>query len=361
MLDGYLIAYEHLDAVIKVIRDADNPEKEMRRRWKLSEAQVNAILSMRLRQLRKLDQLEIREEYGGLTIELGGLIKLLKSKARQRTAIELELKQLNMRLSESEVGKRRTEFATVLASDKAPLLAAIVEREPVTVICSQKGWIRTVKNHLKSDVELKFKGGDQGRFTVHAQTTDRLLIFATNGRFYTLSCDKIPGGRGFGEPIRMMIELENDHDVVALLVHKAGHHLLIAASDGRGFLVNEDGVVKRARTGKQVLNVTGDVEAVACVPANGDTIAVVGENHKLLLFGISEVSVQPRGRGVILQRYRNGGLRDVKVFQKANGLSWRFGERTRTFTDIRPWFSKRGQAGRLAPTGFPKSNKFGIY
>ena len=361
VLDGYLIAYEHLDAVIKVIRDADNPEKEMRRRWKLSEAQVNAILSMRLRQLRKLDQLEIREEYGGLTIELGGLIKLLKSKARQRTAIELELKQLNMRLSESEVGKRRTEFATVLASDKAPLLAAIVEREPVTVICSQKGWIRTVKNHLTSDVDLKFKEGDQGRFTVHAQTTDRLLIFATNGRFYTLSCDKIPGGRGFGEPIRMMIELENDLDVVALLVHKPGHHFLIAASDGRGFLVNEDGVVKRARTGKQVLNVTGDVEAVACVPANGDTIAVVGENHKLLLFGINEVSVQSRGRGVILQRYRNGGLRDVKVFQKANGLSWRFGERTRTFTDIRPWLSKRGQACRLAPTGFPKSNKFGIY
>ncbi|MFP6755988.1 MAG: DNA topoisomerase IV subunit A [Alphaproteobacteria bacterium] len=361
VLEGYLIAYADLDAVIKVIRDADTPEKEMRRRWKLSEAQVNAILSMRLRQLRKLDQLEIRKEYDDLTIKLGDLIKLLKSKARQRTTIEVELKQLNTRLSESEVGKRRTEFATVFATDEAPLLEVIVEREPVTVLCSQKGWIRTAKNHLTSDVDLKFKEGDQGRFTVHAHTTDRLLIFATNGRFYTLSCDKLPGGRGFGEPVRMMIELENDHDVVALLVHKPGQHFLLAASDGRGFLVNEDDVLTRARAGKQILNVADDIKAVACVPANGDTVAVVGENHKLLLFGIDEVSVQPRGRGVILQRYRDGGLRDVKVFQKANGLSWRFGERTRTFTDTRPWLSKRGQAGRLAPTGFPKSNKFGIY
>ena len=361
VLSGYLIAYKNLDAVIKVIRDSDNPEKEMARRWKLTPPQVVAILSMRLRQLRKLDQLEIKTEYDDLTIELGILVKLLKSKARQRSAIETELEKLNTRLSKSDNGKRRTEFAIANITDEGPLLEATVEREPLTVLCSQKGWIRTVKNHLTSDSDLKFKEGDQGRFLVHASTTDRLLIFASNGRFYTLSCDKLPGGRGFGEPIRMMIDLENDHDVVALMVHKPGHQMLVAATDGRGFLVDEDAAVTRARAGKQVLILPADAVGAACVPANGDTIAVIGENHKLVLFGIGEVASQPRGRGVILQRYRDGGLSDVKVFELSNGLTWLSGGRIRTFTETFPWVSKRAQAGRLAPKGFPKSNKFGAY
>ena len=361
VLSGYLIAYKHLDAVIKIIRDSENPEKQMAKRWKLSQVQVSAILSMRLRQLRKLDQLEIRTEHQDLTIELGELVKLLKSKIRQRKVIETELNELNARMSKSENGKRRTEFATASVTDEVPFLEATVEREPLTVLCSQKGWIRTVKNHLTSDSDLRFKEGDQGRFLVQAQTTDRLLIFASNGRFYTLSCDKLPGGRGFGEPIRMMIELENDHDVIALMVHKPGRQILVAATDGRGFLVDEDIVVTRSRVGKQILILPGDTEAVACVPAIGDTIAVVGENHKLLLFGIGQVSSQPRGRGVILQRYRDGGLSDVKVFELENGLSWKSGGRVRTFTETFPWVSKRAQAGRLAPKGFPKSNKFGTY
>ena len=361
VLDGFLVVYAHLDAVIKLIRESDKPEREIKKRWKLNESQVNSILSMRLRQLRKLEERQILQECESLKIELGDLSKLLKSKTRQRKAIEVELKTLKKSLSESDVSRRRSEFAVSTVTDEVPPLEMMVEREPVTILCSHMGWIRAVKGHLTSDIGLKFKEGDRGRFSINAHTTERFLVFASNGRFYTIYCDKLPGGRGFGEPIRMMIELGNDHDVVALLLHNPGGRLLVAASDGRGFIVEEDSLVTRSRSGKQVLNLSDSVVGVACVPAHGDTIATVGENHKLLLFGIKEIPSQPRGRGVILQRYRSGGLKDVKVFQRANGLRWRSGERVRTLTELRPWLSRRGQTGKLAPTGFPKSDKFGIY
>ena len=222
------------------------------------------------------------------------------------------------------------------------------------------GWIRAVKGHIDDYGSLKFKEGDRFRFALHAQTTDKLLMFGTNGRFYTIGCDKLPGGRGHGEPVRLMTGLGNDHDVVHLLIHAEDRKLLVAASDGRGFIVPENEVVAHTKGGKQVLNVSGDVEARSCsiVPEGADHIASVGENHKLIIFPIGEVSEMTRGRGMRLQAYKDGGLSDAKAFILAEGLSWQSGERTRTETDLIAYTGKRAQAGRLAPKGFPRSNKF---
>jgi topoisomerase-4 subunit A len=237
-------------------------------------------------------------------------------------------------------------------------LDAAIEKEPITVVCSAKGWIRAFKGHMADDAEIRYKEGDGPGFRLLAQTTDKLLLFATNGRFYTFACDRLPPGRGNGEPVRLMVDLSNDHEIVQLLVHAPGRKLIVASSDGRGYVVVEDGVVAQTRGGKQVLNVKGDVEAAACVPLAGDSVAVVGENRKIIIFAASELPEMTRGRGVKLQAYRDGALSDVTSFDKANGLSWRAGERTRTEPDIKPWLGKRAQAGRLAPKGFPRSNRF---
>jgi topoisomerase-4 subunit A len=227
------------------------------------------------------------------------------------------------------------------------------------VICSDKGWIRAAKGHIVDAGEIKYKEGDRARFVLHAHTTDKLLLLGTNGRFYTLAGDKLPGGRGNGEPVRLMIDLGNDQDVVALMVHEPGRKLIVASGDGRGFIVPEDEALAQTRAGKQVLNVSGDVEARACCVAAGDHVAVVGDNHKMLVFPIEELPEMTRGRGVKLQSYKDGGLCDIKAFTLKQGLSWKSGERERTETDLRPWIGKRAQAGRLAPKGFPRSNRFG--
>ncbi len=241
-------------------------------------------------------------------------------------------------------------------------LEAMVEREPATVICSEKGWIRALKGHLDESSDpsdkVKYKEGDKAKFLVRAETTDKLVIFATNGRFYTIGVDKLPRGRGQGEPLRLMIDLPNDHEAVAMFVHRPGHKLLVAASDGRGLVVAEDEIIAQTRSGKQVLNVSGDVEAQVCVPAEGDAVAVLGENRKLLIFKLAEVPRRSRGRGVILQRYVKGGLADARVFTLSEGLATRSGERTRTFTELGPWIGRRANAGRLPPSGFPRSNRF---
>jgi topoisomerase-4 subunit A len=238
--------------------------------------------------------------------------------------------------------------------------AADGEREPVTVLCSAKGWIRAAKGHNLALADVKYKDGDEPRFALQVETTDKLLVFATNGRFYTISVDKLPGGRGHGEPLRLMIDLDNEHDLVTIMPYRAGVKLLVASSDGRGFVVPADEVLAQTRNGKQVLVVSDDVLAKVCVPADGDTVATVGDNHKLLVFAVDEVPEMARGRGVILQRFHDGGLADVKVFARANGLSWKQGEtRTRTEMDLSTWSGPRAGAGRIAPTGFPRSNKFG--
>jgi len=360
VLEGYLVAYLNLDEVIRIIREEDDPKAKMMRRWKLSDVQAEAILNMRLRALRKLEEMTIREEHSALTKEQKDLRGLMKDERRRWAAIGEQVKDIKTRFGQkTPLGKRRTEIGDV-PSDVVIPLEAVVEREPVTVLCSAKGWIRTLKGHQEDVSDAKYKEGDRERFVVLAQTTDKLLVFATNGRFYTLGVDKLPGGRGFGEPLRLMMGLPNDQDIVAVFVHQSGRKLLVASSEGRGFVVPEDEVVAQTKNGKQVLNVGEGVEAAVCRPVEGDTVAVIGDNRKLLLFPLAEVPEMAKGRGVILQKFKDGGLSDAKTFTRKEGLSWAAGAgRVRTETDLRPWIGKRAQAGRLPPNGFPRSNKFG--
>ena len=359
VLGGYLVAYLNLDEVIRIIREEDEPRKKLMKRFKISEVQAEAILNMRLRALRKLEEIEIQSQFEALNQEQADLKKLQGSKARQRTALGKEIAAMKRRFgAETELGRRRTEIGAPLAPVEMPT-EALVEREPVTILCSAKGWIRAARGHLDESAPVKYKEGDRERFRFHAETTDKLVLFATNGRFYAISCDKLPGSRGLGEPVRLMIDLANDQDVVALFGHRPGQRLLVASSDGRGFIVEEDSVLAEKRTGKQVLNPGKQAEACICVPAEGDSVAVVGDNRRLLLFPAAEVPVLARGRGVILQRYREGGLSDAKMFNKVDGLSWRTGAGVRNEGAAADWHGKRGQTGRVVPRGFPKGNNFG--
>ena len=359
VLGGYLVAYLNLDEVICIIREEDEPRKVMMKHFKISEVQAEAILNMRLRALRKLEEIEIRSEFDALKKEQTELKKLQDSKDRQKTVLSKEIAEMVKRFGpETELGRRRTEIGKPPEPLEVPA-EALVEREPITVLCSAKGWIRATKGHLEEDAQVKYKDGDRERFRFHAETTDKLVLFATNGRFFTLSCDKLPGGRGLGEPVRLMVEMANDQDVVELFVHRPGRRLFVASSDGRGFVVEEDGVLAEKRTGKQVLNPGKEAEACICVAADGDSVAVVGQNRRLLLFPATELPVMARGRGVILQRYRDGGLNDAKLFNKADGLTWKTGAGVRNEGAATEWHGKRGQAGRVAPRGFPKGNKFG--
>jgi len=359
ILDGYLVCYLNLDEVIRIIREEDEPKQAMMAAFGLTDLQAEAILNMRLRALRRLEEMEIRREHAALQDERKTLRGLLKTEAKRWQAIADEVKEIRSRFGEDPVlGPRRTSFADAPSGDLAPM-ETLVEKEPITVVCSEKGWIRTLKGHVEEGHDARYKEGDRGRFWLTAQSTDKLIVFATNGRFYTLGCDKLPGGRGHGEPIRLMVDLGNDQDVVAILVHDPERRLLVASSDGRGFVVPEAQVVAQTRSGKQVLNVRGDVEAAACVPVAGDHVAVVGSNRKLNIFPLSELPEMSRGRGVLLQRYKDGGLSDVASFDLAAGLSWRqSGGRTRTEMALDDWLGKRGNAGRLPPKGFPRDQKF---
>ncbi|MDD4919019.1 MAG: DNA topoisomerase IV subunit A [candidate division Zixibacteria bacterium] len=360
VLDGLLIAYRHLDAIIAIVRGEDEPKPILMRRFKLSEVQAEAILNMRLRSLRKLEERAIRKENEELTAERAGLRGLLSDEGRRRRAIGEEIIALRREFGpETELGRRRTEIGEPPDTVQVPV-EAMIEREPITVLCSEKGWIRAIKGHLAEPGEIRYKDGDRAKFTLSAQTTDKLLIFATNGRFYTLACDKLPGGRGHGEPVRLMIDLANGHDVVAIVVHRPDHRLLVASESGRGFVVAEEDVIAQTRNGRQVLNLSEGEEAAACVPVDEGTdhVAVIGHNRKLLVFRIEELPVMGKGRGVRLQKYRKGGLADAKAFRLADGLSWQAGTRVRTEADLGSWLGHRGQAGRLPPAGFPRANRF---
>ncbi len=358
VLAGYLIAYLNIDAVIRIIRREDEPKRVMMKRWDLTDVQAEAILNMRLRALRKLEEIEIRREHDALTAERKEIEALLGDERKRWKTIAEEIADIRARFGEkTELGKRRTEIADAPAVVEVPV-DALVEREPITIVCSVKGWIRAFKGHLSDTTEIRYKDGDGPRFVLQAENTDKLLAFSTQGRFYAFSAERLPSGRGDGEPLKLMTEMGNDEDVVALFLHRPGRKLLVAASDGRGFLVPEDDVVAQTRAGKQVLNVGDGTEAKICVVAEGDTVAVLGENRKLLLFPLAELPEMSRGRGVILQKYRDGGLADVKVFRLADGLSWRSGSGVRTETQLADWLGARAQAGRLPPTGFPRANRF---
>lgn len=365
LLDGYIIAYLNLDRVIEIIRTEDEPKEVMMAEFSLTDRQAEAILNMRLRSLRKLEEMELRREHAELLKEREELEKLVESPARQRTRLKRDLAELRKRYGpDTPLGRRRTQVEEAAPAREIPL-EAMIEREPITVILSQRGWIRAMKGHvdLASADTAKFKEGDGPAFAFHAQTTDKLLLACANGRFYTLGADKLPGGRGFGEPVRLMVDLDGDTEIVALLPARAAGKILLAASDGRGFVAVMDDLIAETRKGKQVVNLkTGArVAVVHVITTEADTVAVIGENRKLLVFPLSELPEMTRGQGVQLQRYRDGGLSDAITFRLADGLSWAMGGetgRTRTETDLSMWRVARGAAGRMPPTGFPRNNRF---
>jgi len=360
VLGAYLICYLNLDEVIRIIREEDQAKPALIKAFNLTENQAEAILNMRLRALRRLEEIEIRAEDKALREERKELDALLASEPQRWATITEEIREMRKTFGDDPVlGPRRSAFADAPTGELVAM-ESMVEKEPITVVCSDKGWLRALRGHVEEGHDVKYKDGDKGRFWMHAQSTDKLILFATNGRFYTLTCDKLPGGRGNGEPVRLLLDMANDQEIVELMVHDPERKLLVAASDGRGFIVEEKATVAQTRTGRQVLNVSGDTEAAICKPVDGDHLAVVGDNHKLIIFPLDELPEMTRGRGVVLQKFRDGGLADAKTMNLADGLTWKqAGGRTRTEMDLEMWLGKRSQAGRLAPKGFPKNNRFG--
>ncbi|MCB1652365.1 MAG: DNA topoisomerase IV subunit A [Alphaproteobacteria bacterium] len=361
VLEGYLIVYLNIDEVIRIIRFEDDPKAELMKTFGLTEIQVEAVLNLRLRRLHKLEEVEIRTEHESLTKERDELDKLIKSEARQWTRIKKQINALKKQFGpDTALGARRTTIAGAPKPITVNLEEAMIEKEPITIICSRQGWVRAMKGHGLNAKDFKYKDGDREQFILEAQTTDKLLVFGTNGRFYTLGCDKLPPGRGFGEPLRIMIDLPNDTDVTAMTLYKEGRKMLVAATSGHGFIVKADDVLAQTKSGKQVLNVSSPHEAVLCAAVDDkhDHLAVIGKNRKMLVFPLGELPEMARGKGVILQKYKDGGLSDAKAFQIETGLEFKYGSGTTLVEDIAPWIGKRASAGRLPPNGFPKNNKF---
>jgi topoisomerase-4 subunit A len=366
VLEGYLAVYLNLDKVIKIIRTEDEPKPKLMKAFTLTDRQAEAILNMRLRALRRLEEMQIREEHDALTKEQKELKRLAASDKLQSEKLIEEIKEIDARFgAKTELGRRRTEFAkpAELAelqaiAEEATSIETMVEKEPITVICSDKLWLRSMKGHQEESDSIKYREGDKRRFWLHAETTDRLMMFSTDGRFFTLDCAKLPGGRGLGEAIRGFIDLPPDADIVAMFVHKPERKLLLVASSGHGFVTNEDDAVAMTRSGKKVMNVTAPIEAVCCAFVEGDTVAVLGANRKLLIFPLADVPELAKGRGVILQRYKDGALSDARVFIWKSGLRDANG-RTFSSDELKDFRGARAQAGRVVPRGFSKAHKFG--
>jgi topoisomerase-4 subunit A len=361
LLDGFLIAYLNLDRVIEIIRTQDEPKPVLMAEFSLTDRQAEAILNMRLRSLRRLEEMEIGREREKLAKEREELEKLVADPGRQRRRLKKDLAAIKDQFGDD----RRTRIEEVAPTREIDW-SAMIEKEPITVILSQRGWIRAMRGHVALDdaETLKFREGDALATIFHAQTTDRIALFAANGRVYTLGGDKLPGGRGFGEPVRLSIDLDAEVDIIELMVIRPETKLLIASSDGKGFLTSGEATLAETRKGKQLVNLRAGarVAVIRRVAEGADAIAVVGENRKMLVFPIAELPELARGQGVTLQRYRDGGLSDVIAFRLTDGLSWALGGesgRTRTETDLTPWRAARGAAGRMPPIGFPRSNKFG--
>ncbi|WP_234050321.1 MULTISPECIES: DNA topoisomerase IV subunit A [unclassified Xanthobacter] len=360
VLGGYLIAYLNLDEVIRIIREEDEPKQELMRTFELTDVQAEAILNMRLRSLRRLEEMEIRKEHDALSKEQDALTKLVGSEGAQWKAIAKEIRETRKIYGpETALGKRRTTFAAAPELGEEAFTEALVEREPITVVVSQKGWIRALKGHQQDLSNLQFKTDDALGHAFFAETTSKLMVFASNGRFFTLEASKLPGGRGHGEPIRMMIDLEQEAEIVSVFAHQPERKLLVASRQGRGFVVAEDDCLATTRKGKQVLVTDPPDAALGVRFVEGDWVAVIGDNRKLLLFPVNQIPEMTRGRGVRLQRYREGGLSDIKVFPISGGLTWEDSSgRTWTVTELLDWQGERATAGRLPPKGFPRTNKF---
>ena len=357
VLDGYLAVFLNLDEVIRIIREEDHPKPALIAHFKLTDTQAEAILNMRLRSLRRLEEMEIRKEHKALSREAKDLGTLLADESQRWAKIEAELVQTRDKFGSGPLGDRRTTIGD--APDPIDINAdQLIEREPITVILSEKGWIRAVRGHLADGNDLKFKEGDALRLLVPCQTTDRLCLLGSAGRAHTLRAGDLPRGRGDGQPIRIVAEMGNDDDLVTLFVWQDGLRYLLASDAGRGFMVASADLLAEKRTGKQVLNLKPGERALLCIPADGDHVAVIGTNRKLLVFPLDQLPDLSRGAGVLLQRYKDGTLADAKIFRLADGLTWRLGDKTRTETDLRPWLGDRAQAGKLPPNGFPRSGRF---
>ena len=382
VLEGFIIAFLNLDRVIDIIRYDEDPKAAlMAEDWgkdhpralneadyvppepadepSLTEVQAEAILNMRLRSLRRLEEMELLREQTALMEERAALEDLLENPEQQWDSITAQLRETKKQFGKDwPGGARRTLIEEAAEVEEVPI-EAMIDREPITVVCSQMGWVRAMTGHIDLTRELKFKDGDGPRFTFHAETTDRLLVFGSNGRFYTVSAANLPGGRGMGEPLRLMVDLPNEAEIVTILTHQPGRKLLVASSAGDGFIVPEEEVLAQTRSGKQVLNVRGDARALVCKPVAGDMVATVGENRKVLVFDLAELPEMGRGKGVRLQKFKDGGLSDADTFDSATGLTWLDpAGRTRSETDLAEWTGKRASAGRMAPRGFPRDNKF---
>jgi len=362
ILGGFLIAYLNLDEVIRIIREEDEPKQELMRAFELTDVQAESILNMRLRSLRKLEEFEIRKEFDDLTAEKTDLEGLLASGTRQWKKISAEIKAVREKFGpKTELGARRTAFAEAPTHDLEDIHQAMIEREPVTIVVSEKGWLRAMKGHLADFSTLAFKEGDKLKLAFHAETTDKLLFFTTGGKFFTIGANTLPGGRGHGEPIRILVDMENDQDILTAFVHDPAAKLLLVSHEGNGFIVPESEAVANTRKGKQVMNVKAPDEAKLCQRVSGDHIAVVGENRKMVVFPLSDIPEMTRGKGVRLQKYKDGGVSDVRTFAIAEGLSWQdSAERTfnRSKEELVEWIGARASAGRLVPKGFPRSGKF---
>ncbi len=363
VLDGYLVAYLNLDEVISIIRTEDEPKSALIARFSITDNQAEAILNMRLRALRKLEEIEIRGEHDKLVAEGDRLDKLVKSDKRQWGAISAEIRALAEAYGpDTELGARRTRFESAPEADLGDLHTAMVEREPITVVLTEKGWIRALKGHLDDAGSLGFKSDDRLKLMVRCQTTDKLLLLSTAGKVFTLAADRLPGGRGFGEPVRIMADMEPGSDIVELFVHTPGAERLIASDRGDGFVVPEDDLVATTRKGKQVLNVKTPAEAAVLVAAAGDRVAAIGSNRKLLIFGLDELPRMGRGKGIRLQKYgKDVRLSDVLVFSAAEGMSWTDSsgrQFNKPMSELADWIGERAQAGRVAPQGFPRTNRF---
>ena len=366
LLDGYIIAFLNLDRVIEIIRTEDEPKAVMMAEFQLTDRQAEAILNMRLRSLRRLEEMELRRERGELEKEKAELTLLLGSEARQRTRLKRDMGRLRDRHGpETALGKRRTSVEEAAPAREIPM-EAMIEREPITVVLSRRGWIRALKGHndLAAAETLKFKEGDGPLYAFHAHTTDKLLLATDAGRFYTLGADKLPGGRGFGEPVRAMVDVEGDAEIAGFLRAAQSDRLLLAASDGRGFIVRIADVIAETRKGKQVMTPRpgARLRVIRPILPEDDYVAAIGDNRKLVVFPLAEVAELARGQGVQLQRFRDGGLSDVRTLRFTDGLSWTMGGETgrvRTEADLSPWRAARGAAGRMPPTGFPRDNRFG--
>ncbi len=362
VLGGFLVAYLNLDKVIKIIRKEDEPKPVLMRTFRLTDVQADAILNMRLRNLRRLEEMEIRQEDKDLKVERRKLQELVRSEAEQWKKIGDEIKELRAAFGpKTPLGKRRTDFAEAPEHDEAAIEEAMAVREPITIVVSEKGWIRALRGHVTDFSGVAFKADDGLKFAFLAETTSKCLIFASNGRVYTIEAGKLPGGRGHGEPVRLFIDLEQDGDLVSVMPYAGGRKFLVAGRQGNGFVVAEDECLANTRKGKQVLNLKDRDAACALAMIDGEFVAIIGENRKMLVFPLEQVPEMSRGRGVRLQRYKDGGLSDIKTFKGADGLSWTDSAGrafTLTLKELADWRGNRADAGRLAPKGFPRINKF---